>query len=67
MLTTNINYCVRMPPSLKQIKKYLKAEKKLTKVQLDTITEVNVVEQFALYSSVSKNEVVEPLRIERGS
>ena len=56
-----------MPPSLKQIKKYLKAEKKLTKVQLAVITEANVVEQFALYSSVAKTEAVEPLKIERST
>ncbi len=43
------------------VKKYLKAEKKLTKVQLAVITEANVVEKFALYSSVAKNEAVEPL------
>ena len=55
-----------MPPSLKQIKRYLKAEKKLTKIQLDVITEDNVAEQFVVHSQVSKNEVVEPLKIESG-
>ena len=53
-----------MPPSLKQIKMYLKVEKKLTKVKLDAITEANVVEKFALYSSVSNKEVVKPLKVE---
>ena len=56
-------YCVRMSPSLKQIKMYLKVEKKLTKVKSDAITEANVVEQFALYSSVSKKEVIKPLKV----
>ena len=56
-----------MSPSLQQIKKYLKKEKKLKKVQLDAITEDNVVEKFAVHSPVSQNEVIEPLKIERSS
>ena len=42
-------YCVRMPPSLNQIKKYLKKEKNASKSQLDSITETNVAEKFALF------------------
>ena len=45
----NAGYCVRMPPSLAQIKKYLKKVKNASKTQLDSITEVNVAEKFALF------------------
>ena len=38
-----------MPPSLAQIKKYLKKVKNASKTQLDSITEVNVAEKFALF------------------
>ena len=43
----NAGYCVRMSPSLAQIKKYLK--KNASKSQLNSITEANVAEKFALF------------------
>ena len=45
----NAGYCVRMPPSLAQIKTYLKKEKNASKSQLNSITEANVAEKFALF------------------
>ena len=45
----NAGYCVRMPPSLAQIKKYLKKVKNASKSQLNSITEANVAEKFALF------------------
>ena len=45
----NAGYYVRIPPSLNQIKKYLKKEKNASKSQLDSITAANVAEKFALF------------------
>ena len=39
-----------MPPSLKQIKIYLKKERNVNKAQLDQINEENIVEKFALFT-----------------
>ena len=40
---------LRMSSSLNQIKKYLKKEKNASKSQLNSITEANVAEKFALF------------------
>ena len=42
-------YCKRSIPSLKQIKCYLKKEKKLTSAQLNEIQEEHVVTQWVKY------------------
>ena len=39
-------YAKRMPPSIKQIKMYLKKEKKVSKSVLDEINEDNIVQKF---------------------
>ena len=45
----NAGYCVKMSPSLNQIKKYLKKEKNTSKSQLNSTTKANVAEKFALF------------------
>ena len=42
-------YCKRMPPSLNQIKNYLREEKGANKSQLSAINEENVAQQFASF------------------
>ena len=53
-------YAKRMPPTLKQIKNYLKGEFKVSKSDLETINEDNVGQKF-----VQLTTAVAPINIKR--
>ena len=57
--------CKRMPPSLNQIKNYLKKVKKVSRADLDQITKENVDSKFYHFHPIPRLEVrIAPVKIQ---
>ena len=48
---TQKNYTKKKVPTLNQIKRFLKKEKSVSKVNIDSITAENVLEKWGLFAS----------------